>query len=85
MKPVRFSKHAEIKFEMVNSVGFSLDRQTVQFVVNNPRSVEEGREGLKIAQDLLDETHVLRIVYAERGDEIVIVTLYPGRRRHYEI
>jgi len=37
-----------------------------------------------IAQKVIDDEHVLRVVYEIEGDEIVIVTFYPGRRKRYE-
>lgn len=44
----------------------------------------EGYGGRKIAQGPLDESRVLRVVYEEKGDDIIIVTFYPGRRQRYE-
>ena len=35
-----------------------------------------------IAQIDVDERHVLRVVF-EENDEILVVTLYPGRRGRY--
>jgi hypothetical protein len=37
-----------------------------------------------LAQKALDATHVLRVVYEEAGQDILVITLYPGRRTRYE-
>ena len=46
--------------------------------------VEEGYKGRKIAQKVIDERHVIRIVYEDLPDQVRIITFYPGRRRRYE-
>jgi hypothetical protein len=40
--------------------------------------------GNLIAQARISDTHVLRVVYREEGDERVVITFYPGRRSRYE-
>ena len=37
-----------------------------------------------VAQRGITETHVLRVVYEESEDELVVVTFYPGRKDRYE-
>ena len=85
MKPIRFTAHAQQKLELIGAVGFSADQRTVEEIIRHPHSLDHGRSGRLIAQGLLDETHVLRVVYEEGSDHIAVVTLYPGRRSRYEI
>ena len=40
--------------------------------------------GKLVAQTRISDTHVLRVVYREEGDERVVITFYPGRRTRYE-
>lgn len=56
----------------------------IENCINAPDKVEQGYGERKIAQRVFDESHVLRVVYEERGDEILVITVYPGRRSRYE-
>ena len=49
-----------------------------------PDNIEKGYKGRLIAQKELDEDHVLRVVYEKEADKIIIITLYPGRKKRYE-
>ena len=46
--------------------------------------MEKGYKGRMVAQKRLDERHVLRVVYEDKPEHILIITLYPGRRERYE-
>ena len=83
MKPIRFTAHALEKLALAHQSGFQIDENTVVDAIREPRDVFLGYSGRSIAQVVLDELHVLRVVYAE-NDEIVLVTLYPGRSHRYE-
>jgi hypothetical protein len=48
------------------------------------RKEVSGYYGRKIAQGLLSENLILRVVYEESEGEITVVTVYPGERRRYE-
>jgi len=37
-----------------------------------------------IAQKRITEDHVLRVVYRQEGEDLVVITFYPGRRERYE-
>jgi len=37
-----------------------------------------------IAQKKIDENHVLRVVYEKNNDNILIITIYPGRSERYD-
>ena len=83
MKPVRWSSHALEKLKMLREWGFALDERSIEEAVLNPDEVFPGYLGRRIAQSVLDEFHILRVVY-EEGEEIVIITFYPARRGRYE-
>lgn len=63
--------------------GFSVDEETIISLIQEATEIHLGYSGRLIAQDSLDEEHVLRVIY-EESDEIMVVTLYPGRRERYE-
>lgn len=83
-RTIRFSQHALLKFEVLAAHGLSLEEEMVVHIILNPAGTFEGYRGRKIAQGPLDESRVLRVVYEEKGDDIIIVTFYPGRRQRYE-
>lgn len=84
MKKIRFSVHAEVKFDVLRVHGIYLSRRKVRKTVQFPKKIEKGYAGRVVAQSSLDDTHVLRVVYEERENEIRIITFYPGRRERYE-
>ena len=81
-KKVVFTLHAEDKLKRLMKIGVTKDK--VLKIIENPRKVVNGYYGRKIAQGLLSEDLILRIVYEESEGEIVVVTIYPGERRRYE-
>lgn len=64
--------------------GFFINQLLVESVVLQPDLVDYSRLPELIAQGMLDERRVLRVVYREEHDEIIIITFYPGRRSQYE-
>ena len=83
MKPVTFTGHALEKMRLAQASGFGVNEETVVKTVREPQELIEGYGGRSIAQITLDTEHVLRVVY-EEDSEIIIITVYPGRRRRYE-
>jgi hypothetical protein len=80
---VRFTQHARDKFGLLERHGFSVTEAQVIETAMSPERVEAERDPI-VAQKALNETHVLRVVYREEGDDVVIITFYPGRRTRYE-
>ena len=78
-----FSRHAEEKFGILEHHGWEIERTAVEEAVRNPSVLDRSRTPLMVAQIPLDETHVLRVVYKQRGDELFIITFYPGRTNQY--
>lgn len=83
-RPVHFTDHALRKFEILRSHGVNLDRGTVERTLRSPDRVASGYGGRSIAQGSLDETRVLRVVYEDTADGMLVVTFYPGKRARYE-
>ena len=81
---IRFTSHAKDKFLILERHGFYVSEDMVKDVVLNPDKVEKGKKGRMVAQKVIDDEHVLRVVYEIENDEILIVTFYPGRRKRYE-
>jgi hypothetical protein len=84
MKTILFTSHAEMKFEILASHGFPVEREAVIEAVLHPDRIDFGYHGRRIAQKAFDEEHVLRVIFNELPDMIRIITFYPGRRERYE-
>lgn len=84
MPQIKFTDHAIAKIEILKNHGFSVDADLIKTCLITPAKIEAGRGERKIAQMVYDEGHVLRVVYEERENEILLVTIYPGRRARYE-
>ncbi len=81
-KKVEFTLHAEDKLKRLVKIGVT--KEKILEIIENPEKVVNGYYGRKIAQGLLSEDLILRIVYEESEREIMVVTVYPGERRRYE-
>ncbi len=81
---IRFTKHAREKFAVLRRHGFVVARKRVVEALRNPERIDTNRLPLLIAQCTLTAAHVLRIVYREERDIIIVITFYPGRKSQYE-
>ena len=84
MKNLVFSQHALDKIEILKKHQIFLDKELIENAVLNPDSIDSGYKGRFVAQKILDEHHVLRIVYETSKKSLRIITMYPGRRKRYE-
>jgi hypothetical protein len=81
-KPINLSPHAKEKLKRLVQSGITEEKaiKTVQ----NPESLTTGHFGRKIAQSALTDELLLRVIYEETDNNILVVTLYPAKRRRYE-
>lgn len=82
-KPIYFTKHAEQKFIDLAEMGFIVTREQVVEVVRQPDAVDQEADP-PIAQKIVGERHLLRVVFVEDQREIIVVTFYPGARKRYD-
>ena len=83
MKPIKFTLHATDKLELLRQWGFEIDRENIVSGLAHPHESSPGYLGRSIARLQLDEDHILRVVY-EENDEVVVITMYPTRQDRYE-
>lgn len=81
---IRFTKHASEKFVILRRHGIVLSESMVIRTITTPEVIDRSRLPLKIAQCNFDKTRVLRVVYKEVNDDVLIITFYPGRKTQYE-
>lgn len=84
MKKIVFSLHALKKIQILSNHKIFVDKNLITKIITKPGKIESGYKNRLVAQGILDDKHVLRIVYEENEEEIKIITIYPGRRSRYE-
>ena len=81
---IRFTKHAIDKFDTLKKHGDLISQKKVIDTLLAPEATDsESRAPLFIAQSALDQTHVLRVIYRREGENIAVITIYPGRKTQY--
>ena len=81
-KTVVFTPHAEEKVTRLLKVGITKDK-VVQTVLD-PAKIFPGYFDRKIAQSDLSSKLVLRVVYEERNNKVIVISMYPSERRRYK-
>jgi hypothetical protein len=84
MKRIVYIPHVFDKIEILRRHGFVVTTEMVEQVVRHPERIEPGWQGRTVAQRGVSERHVLRVVYEELEQLIIVTTLYPGRKDRYE-
>ena len=72
-----------LKIEIIESHGVTISTDLISETVRAPSSVEARGQEKFICQKRLNGL-VLRVVYREYSDRILVITAYPGKRSRYE-
>ena len=80
---VRFTQHARDKFEMLARHKFAVTEAQVIAALESPDKVETDLSP-HVAQKGFDQDHVLHVVFRTEGEDKIVITFYPGRRKRYE-
>lgn len=79
-----FTKHAIEKFTELERLGWRINKDKIKRTINNPKWRGISRHGQETAMSLIDQTHIIRIVF-DRGDGIIkVITFHIARRGKYE-
>jgi len=81
-KRISFTLHAEDKLLRLARMGIT--REKVLEAIRAPEKIFKGYYGRKVAQNVFSSDMVLRVVFEETEDEIIVITIYPAERRRYE-
>lgn len=79
--PIRFTPHAKEKLKRLTKIGVTENK--VVETIKNPDKLTRGYFDRKIAQSNLSPRLVLRVVYEERDNKVLVITMYPSERRRY--
>jgi hypothetical protein len=80
---VVFSPHAREKIARLRHL--RVTEEIVSSIVLNPQKLEEGYMNRKIAQGVIGEKHVIRIVFEETNNMVLVITVYPAGRGRYRM
>ena len=80
---IRFTKHAGEKLVRIRKSGFPVTQFDVISTIKQPLKTESRPDGIIIASRLIDQTHILRVVYRVERDIMIVITCYPARRKAY--
>jgi len=83
-KSTIFCKHAEAKFNILRQHGIIISKKEIIDVVLGPEKILSGGHFRKIAQKPFNSNKLLRVIFEETKDSIIIITFYPAKRRRYE-
>jgi hypothetical protein len=81
-RQIIFSPHAIDKVDRLKQSGIT--QQKAIDTIQKPDNITSGYLGRKIAQSILSDDLLLRVIYEETDNSILIVTLYPAKRKRYE-
>lgn len=81
---IKFSHHSLEKIEILKNHGVDVSKEFIESIIIFPDKIETVYKNRLIAQKKIDDTHVLRVVYEAETDNILIITVYPGRISRYE-
>lgn len=83
-KKIIFPPHAQLKFQVLKQHGVDFSEAQIENVINSPDIILEAEKSRKIAQKILDEKHVIRVIFEIKNGSIIVITFYPARRSRYE-
>jgi hypothetical protein len=81
---VLYTEHADFKFRVLRQHGLIISKEQIESVIREPERVTVGKRGRLIAHKPISQTHLIRVIYEQQGDEVKIITFYPARRERYE-
>jgi len=84
MKKIVFSRHALLKIEILRSHSLIVSEELIEKVIEFPDKIDYGYKERIVVQKEFDSEHVLRVVYEDFPEYVLIITLYPGRKARYE-
>jgi hypothetical protein len=81
-RTINLSPHAKEKLKRLRQSGVTEEK--VVKTVHDPEKLSPGFFGRKIAQSSLSGELMLRVVYEEMDNSILVVTMYPAKKGRYE-
>ena len=74
----------EDKIPRLKVLGWNVTQIKIKQTIIKPKWRGITRFGQETAMSLLDEGHILRVIFEREGDIIRVITIHPARRGTYE-
>ncbi len=74
----------EDKIPRLKALGWIVSQAKIRQTIMKPKWRGVTRFGQETAMSLLDEKHILRVIFEKDGDIIRVITIHPARRGTYE-
>lgn len=72
------------KIPLMKSLGWHISQTKIKQTIKNPKWSGKTKLGQETAMDLIDEKHILRVIYEHRSGIIQVITAHIARRGTYE-
>lgn len=80
-----FTKHVlEDSIPRFTLLGWKITKVKIKQTIMNPKWIGVSRYGQPAVMSLMDDKHILRVIFEKEGDIIRIITAYIARRGTYE-
>lgn len=84
MKKIKFCNHAQLKFQILRKHGIYFTKSQIVEIISDPDKIIEAEKSRRIAQKITNAHHLIRVIFEESKDAIIVITFYPARRSRYE-
>lgn len=82
---ITYTKHVlEDKLPLMKALGWDISRSKISQTIKKPMWTGITRFGQPTAMSLIDEKHILRVVFEEKNGIIRVITVHIARRGTYE-
>ena len=72
------------KIPLIKTWGWHITHTKIRQTIRKPKWKGISRFGQPTAMSLLDEKHILRVIFEKKNDIITVITVHPARRGKYE-
>lgn len=79
-----FTKHSLEKFIVLKEGGWKITKKQVKIAIQEPRWTGKSRFAQETAMNLIDDFHILRVIFDKKDDKIKVITFHIARRGKYE-
>ena len=79
-----FTNHAIEKFSVIENLGWHLTKARIKNTIQQPKWTGVTKQNQTTAMQLVDENHIVRVVFRQEDDTITVITFHIARRGKYE-
>lgn len=81
---ITYTKHAKEKFKTLEKFGWKITESQVRKTIKKPKWFGNSKFGQKTVMSLIDDKHILRVIFNAENGKIKIITFHIARKGKYE-